>query len=189
MILFEDNKSNKLGSTNQFWQFSLQVYERKDFAHSCISLQDNYGIDVNILLYCCWAASEGHSVLLKEEIDSLCRSVKNWNHEVVQKLRSIRRYLKNHDMNHLEAFSQNIRCKVLEIEIKAEQVEQDLLTNTVSISKNKYMSDQCRVRNALENIRTYFAILGVPKAASTSELRIILKGVFPNIIEKDIDAA
>src|SRR5262249_40267230 len=40
--------------TLNFWNFSLKVYGRPGVAAACIALQDGLGLDVNLLLYCCW---------------------------------------------------------------------------------------------------------------------------------------
>ena len=43
----------------RFWAFSLDVYGRPGVAPACLALQDRHGLDVNLLLFCCWAASQG----------------------------------------------------------------------------------------------------------------------------------
>ena len=43
----------------RFWAFSLEVYGRPGVAPACLALQDRHGLDVNLLLFCCWAASQG----------------------------------------------------------------------------------------------------------------------------------
>jgi uncharacterized protein (TIGR02444 family) len=37
---------------NAFWDFSLKVYAAAGVADECILLQDRFGIDVNLLLFC-----------------------------------------------------------------------------------------------------------------------------------------
>jgi len=46
-----------LGSGNPFWDFSLAVYRRPGVAAACLRLQDEAGVDVNLLLYFCWLAT------------------------------------------------------------------------------------------------------------------------------------
>ena len=36
---------------NPFWQFSLDAYQRDGVQPACLSLQDDWGLDVNVLLY------------------------------------------------------------------------------------------------------------------------------------------
>ena len=48
---------------NPFWDFSLKFYDQKNVATSCLALQEDVGADVNLLLYCCWVASQGAVVI------------------------------------------------------------------------------------------------------------------------------
>ena len=79
--------------TNRFWQFSLDFYRRDGVAEACLTLQDRLGLDVNILLYAAWLASQGRtaSVADFEQVDLL---VAPWREEVIRPLRRIRRWLK-----------------------------------------------------------------------------------------------
>ncbi|HEY9550471.1 MAG TPA: TIGR02444 family protein, partial [Kiloniellaceae bacterium] len=42
-----------------FWQFSGAVYARRGVAEACLALQQRHGLDVNLLLFCAWAGSNG----------------------------------------------------------------------------------------------------------------------------------
>ena len=44
---------------NVFWTYSLAVYRRKEVAQCCLALQDDAGVDVNLLLYAGWLAGKG----------------------------------------------------------------------------------------------------------------------------------
>lgn len=39
---------------DDFWQFSCRCYAHKDIAAHALSLQDSYGVNVNMLLFLCW---------------------------------------------------------------------------------------------------------------------------------------
>ena len=39
-----------MNSTASFWDFSVGTYRRPGVADACLSLQDRYGLDVNVLL-------------------------------------------------------------------------------------------------------------------------------------------
>lgn len=45
-----------------FWKYSVSLYEREDTALHCLSLQDNYQVNVNVLLLICWCMK--HNVIL-----------------------------------------------------------------------------------------------------------------------------
>ena len=46
------------------WQFSLETYSQSEVKKSCLSLQDQYGFNVNILLAALWAAAWNQEISL-----------------------------------------------------------------------------------------------------------------------------
>ena len=40
-----------------FWQFSLRFYRQPQVADTCIALQEERGVDVNLLLFLLWQAT------------------------------------------------------------------------------------------------------------------------------------
>ena len=42
-----------------FWDFSLATYARPGVADACLALQEELGIDVNLVLLACWLAHQG----------------------------------------------------------------------------------------------------------------------------------
>lgn len=49
-------------TAQQFWQFSCRSYEYQDTAAHALALQDNHGVNVNMLLFLCWCLR--HRVVL-----------------------------------------------------------------------------------------------------------------------------
>ena len=41
-----------------FWRFSLRFYRRREVADACITLQEQAGVDVNLLLFLRWHATQ-----------------------------------------------------------------------------------------------------------------------------------
>src|ERR1700741_5560895 len=76
-----------------FWNFSLQLYGRPGVGPACIALQDGLGLDVNLLLYCCWHGRENRA-LSEKDIHRAIAASEGWQREVVQPLRAVRRRLK-----------------------------------------------------------------------------------------------
>jgi len=79
-------------SETPFWDFSLAVYNRPGVAEACLALQDRRGLDVNLLLACCWAGAAGRR-LEAQDISGLRGAVDEWQREVVAPLRAVRRRL------------------------------------------------------------------------------------------------
>ena len=42
---------------NPFWEYSVQQYARPGVADTCLVLQDEHTLDVNMLLYAAWLSS------------------------------------------------------------------------------------------------------------------------------------
>jgi len=110
-------------SANPFWDFSLSVYARPGVAKAALRLQDEGGQDVNLLLFCCWAAVCGHA-LTEGEARGLEAGSKEWRGAVVQPLRQVRRSLK--PLEH-EPGVAALRAGVKRRELEAERLQQDLL--------------------------------------------------------------
>ena len=64
-----------------FWDFSLEVYAKEGVADACLRLQDDLGIDVNMLLFCCWAGHSGGGELGKRFIADTAGAVGAWHDE------------------------------------------------------------------------------------------------------------
>ncbi|MFB3151067.1 MAG: TIGR02444 family protein, partial [Alphaproteobacteria bacterium] len=48
---------------NPCWDFALVVYRRDGVAEACLALQESQGVDVNVLLFCCWLGESGRGGL------------------------------------------------------------------------------------------------------------------------------
>lgn len=110
---------------NPFWQFSLKIYAVPGVAQECLMLQDESGVDVNMLLYCGWRGVEA-DVLSASTIARLNEAVQAWRVEVVGPLRKVRRDLKGMTSPDHAAIK-DLRGRVQATEIFAEQVEQAIL--------------------------------------------------------------
>jgi uncharacterized protein (TIGR02444 family) len=108
---------------NAFWKFSLRVYSAPGVADECLAVQEQYGIDVNALLFCAWIAQAREIELAPQDIEALDAVVTSWHESVVRPLRSVRRYMKGMPDGEISA----LRTRVKGIEIDAEQIEQAML--------------------------------------------------------------
>ena len=112
--------------TNRFWQFSLDFYQRDGVAAACLTLQDRLGLDVNILLYAAWLASQGRtaSVADFEQVDLLLAP---WREEVIRPLRRIRRWLKEPGPDAPAGGVREYREGIKSAELEAEKIAQDMI--------------------------------------------------------------
>src|SRR6266566_4144710 len=81
-------------SGSPFWRFSLRLYRQREVADACITLQEEAGIDVNLLLFLLWHATQKRA-LSAPEVAELERRVAPWRNMTVVPLRTVRRALKS----------------------------------------------------------------------------------------------
>ncbi len=125
--------------TESFWDFSCRVYREEGVSEICLRLQDMYGLDVNLLLLCCWHASTRGSIDQALFADLLA-AANSWANNVVVPLRETRRWMKTQLAQESlpsaivsKQFIQ-IREQIKALELRCEQHQQtflqDLLTST-----------------------------------------------------------
>jgi uncharacterized protein (TIGR02444 family) len=83
---------SSLGSP--FWRFSLAFYRQPNVADACIALQEEAGVDVNLLLFLLWHATLGQA-LSAAEVEALEGRIAPWREATVIPLRAVRRALKS----------------------------------------------------------------------------------------------
>jgi uncharacterized protein (TIGR02444 family) len=109
-----------------FWRFSVKFYAVAGVAQACIELQDQAGVDVNLLFFLLWNATQGRTLDRAEvaEIDSLIGA---WREAAVVPLRSVRRALKSPPAVIAPDVAEGFRTRVKAAELEAERLQQEAL--------------------------------------------------------------
>ncbi len=154
-----------------FWQWSLDAYEMPGVKNRLIYLQDSFGFDVNISLWCCWRASEGEA-LNEDAVRAADRATKEWSEGVVDPLREAR--LNAHELGPAEFYTQ-----LKEIELAAEHHEQDILFN-LSRPASPIARDGM-LAAARNNLALYASLIDAPRrdGFSSALLRDLIDHIFP----------
>jgi uncharacterized protein (TIGR02444 family) len=105
---------------NPLWAYSLAHYRRNGVEKLCLQLQDEFGLDVNLLLYAAWLASQ-RQTLTAEHLEAIAAATGDWRREVVQPLRELRRGFKS------ISGTDKLRGRLAELELAAEQQQQALI--------------------------------------------------------------
>jgi uncharacterized protein (TIGR02444 family) len=113
-------------SAEDFWTFSLDFYGKQNVAKACLSLQDRRDADVNLLLLAAYLASKGH-VLDDTHLSIADGMTAGWRAAVLQQLRQVRRRLPKFAEEVPEDDRKNVKEKILEAELAAEQVAHRLI--------------------------------------------------------------
>jgi uncharacterized protein (TIGR02444 family) len=181
------------GSTpHPFWNFSLEAYGGEGVARACIDLQDRHGVDVNVLLFCCWIGASGRGRLQADELKRLTGKVGLWQREIVLPLRAVRRRLAGGE--HLpvppDDAAATLRRRVADAELEAEHVEQLLLAENYAAPGNRDRPPKERLAAALANLGLYSEQLGIKvERRDRAAVATILTACFPMLDRGEIEHA
>lgn len=168
-----------------FWDFSCRVYRRPEVSSTCLHLQDQYGLDVNLLLFCCWHGV--HYGALDAATAHQARALsEQWSREVVQALRSARRWMKTQ----IEASSSacaltTLREKIKTLELECEKYQQDALQTLPRHPAGKLSEAQC-LDAVVASLKTLIAALDRPMSPALHEdiSRLILASIAHDSLTK-----
>jgi uncharacterized protein (TIGR02444 family) len=167
-----------------FWNFSLRVYGSEGVAPACLTLQEAHGIDVNVLLLCCWLGVSGRGAVGEEGIASIVEAASVWHGEVVRSLRSVRKRLKEPVGGEDRALALTLRKHVQKIEIDAEHIEQLMLAAAADALPDATPGEPAA--DARANAEAYFAHLQIRLRDEDREaLRTIIAAVVGSPSERD----
>jgi uncharacterized protein (TIGR02444 family) len=119
-----DTTSSSQGSP--FWRFSLRFYRQPKVADACIVLQEDAGVDVNLLLFLLWHATRGRA-LSAAEVAELERRIGAWRDTTVIPLRAVRRALKSPPALVEPATAELFRTRIKAVELEAERLQQEAM--------------------------------------------------------------
>lgn len=112
--------------TTPFWRFSLYFYRQTGVSDACIALQDECGVDVNLLLFLFWLAADGQ-LLSESDVKRLDDGVRGWRDLTIIPVRDVRRKLKDAITLVDSAKQEAFRNKVKAVELEAERLQQEAL--------------------------------------------------------------
>lgn len=107
-----------------FWRFSLRLYRRPAVAEACLRLQDRHRLDVNLLLFLCFAARRGYGGLSARQVSGAAKVVAAWTAHVILPLRTARCSLAAPWPMPVAASARQLRPKVARLELSAERSAQ-----------------------------------------------------------------
>jgi len=169
-----------------FWDFSLRIYARENVPAACLRLQDEFNVDVNLLLYGCWLGVSGKDL----DGNTLRRALEFssvWNTEVVHPLRRIRRWMKDENCGGGEidrVARLALRERVKATELAAEHLQQSTLAGWIVPG-----GDFGSLEAVTANLRRYFEAIGIQLDGTAVEnLAVILDSVLPDAGEKKLRA-
>ncbi|MET0669164.1 MAG: TIGR02444 family protein [Xanthobacteraceae bacterium] len=113
-------------SKSPFWQFSVKFYAEPGVAQACIDLQDQASVDVNILFFLLWSATQNRA-LGNSEVAELERDIGPWRDMAVVPLRNVRRALKAPPAVMAPQDAEGFRTRIKAVELEAERLQQEAM--------------------------------------------------------------
>jgi len=150
-----------------FWAFSLAVYARAGVREACLSLQDSYGADVNVLLFCAWTGAERGASLSHAECVRAAEGTTDWRDHVVRPLRNVRRAIKARQDGIPDVGDPYGALKSAELE--AEKTHQFMLASEFG-GLGRPAPDNSAIELAAGNMMTYMAALGFADRPAMAEM-------------------
>ena len=165
-----------------FWDFSLQVYRKPGVADVCLALQEDYGADVNMLLFCGWyGATRGR--FNDKVYENACAFSHDWGQQTVKPLRGVRNRLKQGGCHgqfiNIEACME-FREKVKAVELQAEKLQQLTLENLCRKIPAFESSDAGRLEAVVKNLGRYLQYAGIRGSEVDSDLLVAFIGACIN---------
>lgn len=157
-----------------FWEFSLAFYSRERVSAACLSLQNRRGADVNILLFCCWAATL-HLRVEAAGLKAAIAAVESWRREVLEPLRASRRAVADRFPEIAKSDRQAIKHGMLAVELECERIAQDKIA---AAAEAHVAADEAAtpLQIASAALETYFDIvIGAPDEQDAADLAALLE--------------
>jgi uncharacterized protein (TIGR02444 family) len=158
------------------WAFALAIYARPGVAEACLTLQNEAGVDVMLLLTTTFAAVKHRVLLTADEIRALDEACRPWREQIVRPLRTIRSGLKAGPQPAPSKATEQFRSQVKALELAAEKLESKLLVECLPLRSPEAQAVRPeQFRTVLENVVSFFAEGrgAVPKANFASSIDAI----------------
>ena len=153
-----DAAANPPVSKSPFWRFSIKFYAVPGVAQACIDLQDQARVDVNILFFLLWNATERRA-LNATEVAEVERTIGGWREMAVVPIRDVRRALKSPPSAIAPDTAEGFRTRVKAVELEAERLQQEALYD-LARSGGLGQSVNSPVEAARISISAYQGVIG-----------------------------
>ena len=174
-----------ISASEGFWDFSVRTYRTEGVPDACLSLQDEHGADVNMLLYCCWVGAY-KGKFDQALFDSCSEFSSRWADKVVKPLRSARTWMKHAGCEAESVPTEacmKLRDDIKSVEFAAEKMQQEVLESLVSVEA---MRDDA-LDGVIANLLCYAEYAGVNNCDDVRQkFAIVIQASFPHWDEKAI---
>jgi uncharacterized protein (TIGR02444 family) len=174
---------------NPFWDYALDLYRRDGVEAACLELQERHGLDVNVVLLCCWLARRGIPAD-EAALGRIAEMVEVWQKDFVRPLRAVRSRLKaaltqprpGSIPARWPELAAALRQRALALEIDGERLEQLLLAELAADLAPRATPG---VALASANLRRYWRFA----APDRRPLATLLQAAFADVATSEVAAS
>lgn len=154
---------------SSLWNFSLLQYARTGVADVCLRLQDEQGVNINVLLWCAWLEQRG-LILDATRLRNAQKRIHAWDEHYVVPLRQLRRRMKA-EFGAADDGIEQVRSQIKQAELLAEKQLQLWLEAVVQTWDGDHLPA------VGDNVRFYLQQLNVTDAAIVELLNLLGSGL------------
>lgn len=165
-----------------FWDYSCRVYAYPQVSATCLALQNEHGLDVNLLLFAVWHG-RSRGMLDTQTRDAALSFSAKWSDAVVRSLRTARTWLKKQarEMEELSLLERegilDLREQIKALELHTEHFQQDHL-EALSKSPIRALDEAAQRRAASANINAVITEAVTANEALQIRLNTLLTALF-----------
>jgi len=147
-------------ATKSFWDFSVRLYAKPGVEQACLALQNQFGLEVNNVLFCLWHGQRC-GIFLQSTLLQMVEFSNEWHTNVVNPLRSTRSWMKgrNNMIDATEDNFENLRNAIKKLELKAEWLQQGQLQSMVSDVPEYEVDDPKQAM--IDNLQNYLVVVDI----------------------------
>lgn len=165
-----------------FWDYSCRVYSRPLVSSTCLALQNEHDLDVNLLLFAAWHAHT-RGTLDAATLDAARNYSVAYAGAVVRSLRKARTWLKSkaQEMENVSMLEREgileLRDQVKALELHAEHFQQDRL-EALCKSPIKSLDEAAQRQASITNLHAVLGSETTRVVALESKLDALIKALF-----------
>lgn len=161
-----------------FRDWAKTTYGSPKVESTLLKAQDDAGLNVNLLLWCCWAGAffeTAPELVIRHAIADGAQ----WREKVTENLRNARRSMKRFESQPGYEDVAVLRARLKEIELTAEFIEIDRL-EAIAVAHLKAPADDTATSRARRNLAQYASLTGAAqhKGFSTQLLQDVIDHIF-----------
>lgn len=119
---------------SKLWDFSVQTYSLPEVQDICLSLQDDFNANINIIMYCLWTAEQNIKIS-QDNVTALVQSTQPWQDTILKPLRDVRKMIKDHIIAMpVELLDQTV-SNLGEMELNAEHMSQMAIEKIIDLNQ------------------------------------------------------